>query len=309
MDPLMNQKLPRLVGTIFESISLEHKGTNALRGIIEGANDFVAYNGGVTQESTRAMFKGMAMLVREVLDEMETVYKPITDSTNLEAIPPPFALRGSASEGARGKWGRLMKGLRQAGKDRKARTYSERMPNEVLAPGMDAFRESKAPRADPNDNGKGGGKGTRGGKGSGKGAGKGSGTMTTYDKPYDKPATTGKPAMSYAGAAHGFKKSGEIYFIGSTEYDAKKAREVLGKKICLPHFFGFGLKDLENCCPTPGDPRHQQGGEAHTKPADCPKRTEFNLKRGDTNKGKGGGKGGSKGSSKGKSSKGKGKGK
>ena len=85
------------------------------------------------------MLKGQATLLWQVLGEAHVLIGPSRNAANLEAAAHTTFLRTTATEGARGRWGKLCKSLLKAAKDRKARTFSEAMPSSVAAPGIGAF--------------------------------------------------------------------------------------------------------------------------------------------------------------------------
>ena len=71
------------------------------------------------------MLKGQAALCWGVLGEAYALLAPSRNPANLEAAAHAEFLRGVATEGARGRWGKLCSSLLKASKERKARTFSE----------------------------------------------------------------------------------------------------------------------------------------------------------------------------------------
>ena len=68
------------------------------------------------------MLKGQAALCWGVLGEAYALLAPSRNPANLEAAAHAEFLRGVATEGARGRWGKLCSSLLKASKERKART-------------------------------------------------------------------------------------------------------------------------------------------------------------------------------------------
>ena len=254
------------------------------------------------------MLKGQATLMWGVLGEAHSLLAPSRDPTNLEAAAPTAFLRGAATEGARGRWSKLTKQLLQAAKERKARTFSEAMPSVVAAPGMGAFTFAEpAPKT---------ARGDEGGGGAAKlsrreraalqeaGATAAPGTPRAVVKVVDpKDKSAQQRQLDFSTAVPKFTNQGAVFEIGpatngeSTRYDAAAARKSWGEGKCLPFLFTTGMYKCANGCPTPGDPAHAEGGEAHTLPAGAKSRKEFNLKRttaagNSPGRGRGGGKGG-----------------
>ena len=258
------------------------------------------------------MLKGQSTLLWQVLGEAHVLLAPSRNPANLEAAAHDTFLRTTATEGARGRWGKLCKSLLQAAKDRKARTFSEAMPSSVAAPGLGAFAFGAM------DNGETAAKVPREGAGDGltrrerarlksgattpqKGGAKDGATTPHTQGGGDKSAE--QRQLDYSTATPKFSDQGKVFEVGpsttgvTTKYDAAGARAAWGEDKCLPFLLTCGLLNCPNSCQKPGDPDHAEGGSAHTLPEGAKGRKDFNLKRADANRGgKGGGKGGKRGS-------------
>ena len=301
-DILLNLRLPKLVSWAFEAVAIPHQGPDSFRAVLDNANAFALFNGGVTGASTKLIMTAIATLLRGILSEGYQHHAPHRDVANLDAKLNDHFLRGADTEGARGVFKKFIASMLRAAHERRERTFSETMPTQIAAPGLSAFslttkraanpdtRPTKQPRLDESGGGGGG------------------------DDDDDTAAAEARKLAAekeanrkrdFADAKSYFRKNAEEWCIVPKEgkmvvYDAKAAAEEYGPDVCLPFLFARGLPNAPSCCPKPGDPNHAEGGKCHTIPEGKRGVGAFNLSKKGAGKGAGKGNGAGKGKGAGK---------
>ena len=329
LDPLLNQKLPKLVGAVFEAIGRPHDGSGTLRGEISACTDWVDFHSGTSLHRTMAIAKGQRALILGLLNEASTWGAPARDARNPQAKLTVAFLGGSADAGARNKWAELQERVRKSEVRSQERNIDEGVDGtdateSVLhsAPGIAAYSELFGSGSD----GKGGGghKREREVWQEWQPPGKGQ-EWPSWSSPSNNP--------SWQDGNISWAENGDILIATagpsgkqcSIRYDAKRARSDLtnmghdAQKVCIPWLLcnGLGLKD--GGCPKPGDPEHAAGADGAFPPAhprcgfraafyrlDPKPSSRFVGGEGGRAGGKGGGRGDGKGGGKGDGKGGKG---
>ena len=321
------QRLPRLLGAVFEQIGLESSGVSSLRAVVQDSNEFISFHGGVTAKSTSTLTTGQRDLVTGCLKEACEHYSPARNAKNPDATIPPTFVPGSAKEGARGQWAKCCERMLELAHKRRDDAHLELLPQVVSFDGAATYRDDgghlSATPGRGNQRNPQGRDGERGDDRDRRQDGRRDDSERERDsrgggRDVDKGVSGAKGgANEFADATYGYRERGDVFWVMSGEknesiFNAKQLRQDAPKGACIAHLLTQG-KGIDGC-PCPGDPAHAERGKgAHAGPADF-KATNYRIypegtgPRGRKDGGRGGVRGGGgKGDGKGRG-KGRGKG-
>jgi len=262
-DLVALDKLTWLIGAAFEAAGLQSSGPESARDIIEDALQWCKFHMGVTHEANSVISAGVAELVWGTLHEGCLWYKASRNKLNPVGQLHKTFLSADTDTGARGEWKQLRESLAAAAeRNRQDRLTGYYHGTGTLSRvGADSYAVSsgeaptKKQKADH----------TRQDGGY-------HDAWWQHDGWWQEPKwQEDKQESFWKDATTSFEKQGDVLIVTSTaghqaRYDAKAARADLKengtdpKSVCVVWLL---TSAMHIPCPTPGDPRHAAGGEAH----------------------------------------------
>jgi hypothetical protein len=309
MDPVLNSKLPKLVGACCEALGMQKDGHGSLRFHMQESVDWVAFHSGVALAATMAIAKGQRNLFRGMLKEGCMVDAPARDPRNPQAIRSSCFLGVDTSTGARHEWGKLKTRL-LASQTRKEDDWMDRddgaaptTPVSLPAPGVAAFSRLLSPTASPPP------------------THQDQWRSSAYDQHDTSSSNQHEHGYQGDGTRHAkvswsegkitFESSGDVLLATAASgeemrWDVKAARRDITdagadpNNLCLPHLLAGNLGLPDGGCPKPGDPAHAPGTPAHTCSRGWkPSTYRIHVDGGGGSRGRGGAKGGGRSGGKG----------
>ena len=291
-DPVVNARVPGIVGCIFEAFGMQKQGEGSLRDIFEEANAGLAGNTHFPAAAMAALLVSNQKMWQGCLKEAGALYHPCRSGANARAELPTVNVRSGPGDGPRQAHDQLLTDMldtvHRMGLQAKLQGGANHTGNELNAAALSIILKS--------DKGSGGDVDL---------APQFCGTLTPEREESDRKAALAaeqlaKTKESNAKAIAAYESAGQgqmlgtpekaVYKFGPTKWDVTAARKAWPGK-CVPAIcadsckkgHGYGMQ----ACPADGEDGHCDSGAAHKLDKGMPKPATFRIGTPEAGKGKG----------------------